>query len=304
MNNKFFLIVSIIAFVSLSYIAFDKLAYIVGGNNQYAVVMTASSTVSTSSILPTGFCFNKNLSPYKSDSDIKYLQVFLNSQGFIATLSGSENNYYGMETVLALVSFQEHYSSDILTPAGLIVGTGNFGTSTRKKINDIIGCGIIPEVATTTAIQISSSTNKYRLPPESPINYTDNKNGTIIDNYTGLIWKKCPQGLFGNDCKSGSPSLRIWSEARVECENLNFAGKNGWRIPNLKELQSIVDTGAFDPSINKKFFMGSGDPYWTLTSPAEYPASKFTVLFSDGSVYYSDMNNSAATRCVYDGDVK
>lgn len=151
--------------------------------------------------------------------------------------------------------------------------------------------------ATTTA----ATTTTRGLPPESPVNYTDNKNGTITDNYTGLIWKKCSQGVSGNDCKYGSPSLREWAKARVECENLNFAGKKGWRIPTLKELQSIVDTGTFDPAINKKFFVGSSYPYWTLTSPAEYPVSKFTVVFSDGVTYYKDAGNFAATRCVYDG---
>lgn len=159
---------------------------------------------------------------------------------------------------------------------------------------------VIMSTSTSNVLLNSSSTIRYGIPPESPINYTDNKDGTIIDNYTGLIWKKCPQGVYGNDCKSGSPSIRIWSEARVECEKLNFAGRTGWRMPNLKELQSIVDTGAFDPAINKKFFKGSSDPYWTLTSPAEYLSSKFTVIFSDGSVYFSDMNNFAATRCVHD----
>lgn len=156
----------------------------------------------------------------------------------------------------------------------------------------------------TSSLKLALATQRYGIPPESPINYTDNKDGTITDNYTGLIWKKCPQGMFGNDCKSGSPSIRIWSEASVECNNLNFAGKKGWRMPSLKELQSIVDSGAANPSINKKFFKGSSDPYWTDTSPAEYPVSKFTVVFSDGSVYYKDMNNFSATRCVHDGVVR
>ena len=114
-----------------------------------------------------------------------------------------------------------------------------------------------------------------------------------------MVWKKCPQGLTGNDCQFGSPSIRIWSLSRVECENINFAGKTGWRLPTLKELQSIVDTTAFDPSINKKFFMSSNDPYWTSTSPAEHKAAKFNVNFSDGSVFYKDSNNFSAIRCVH-----
>jgi hypothetical protein len=171
---------------------------------------------------------------------------------------------------------------------------------THNSSNQYASVVIAPFIIPTSTIL----TNGYRLPPESPTNYTDNKDGTVTDNYTGLIWKKCSQGMSGSDCKYGSPSLREWSKARVECENLSFAGKNGWRLPNLKELQSIVDTGSFKPSINKKFFVSSDDPYWTLTSPAEYPSNKFTVLFSDGSVYYNSSNNAAATRCVYDKDEK
>ena len=178
---------------------------------------------------------------------------------------------------------------------GYIVFT-NSKLLTSKYLNNQYGAVLMASSTTN-----STSTNTLLgLPPESPVNYTDNNNGTLTDNYTGLIWRKCPQGMLGNDCKTGSPTLREWSKARVECENLNFAGKSGWRMPTLKELQSIVDSGSFDPSINKKFFIGTDDPYWTLTSPAEYPASKFTVLFTDGSVYYRDSNNFAATRCVHD----
>lgn len=154
-----------------------------------------------------------------------------------------------------------------------------------------------------TATSTSTSTMIIKgLPPESPTNYTNNKNGTITDNYTGLVWKQCTQGMSGSDCKTGSPSLRIWSKARTECDDLVFAGKSDWRMPTLKELQSIVNTKGFDPAINKNFFLNTSDsPYWTETSPAEYVASKFTVLFSDGSVYYKDSNNFAATRCVRGG---
>lgn len=155
----------------------------------------------------------------------------------------------------------------------------------------------------TTSATSTNNTNIKGLPPEAPTNYTDNKNGTITDNYTGLIWKKCVQGMTGSDCKLGSPSLRIWGKAVADCDEMNFAGKTDWRIPTLKELQSIVNTKEFDPAINKKFFLNTPDhPYWTETSPAEYPANKFTVIFSDGSVYYRDINNYAATRCVRGGN--
>jgi hypothetical protein len=143
----------------------------------------------------------------------------------------------------------------------------------------------------------SSSIQVSILPPESPISYNDNIDGTVTDNYTGLLWKKCPQGISGYECQYGAATQRVWSEAKKECENLNFAGKTGWRLPTLKELQSIVDSQK-SPSINL-IFGGTDDAYWTGTSPELYPMSKFTVFFSDGSVYYRDSNNEAASRCVH-----
>ncbi|MFA5651748.1 MAG: peptidoglycan-binding protein [Candidatus Paceibacterota bacterium] len=97
--------------------------------------------------LPSGFCFTKNLHQYTTDSDIKNLQIFLNSQGFNASTKGSETTYYGSKTILAVHSFQEYYADDILAPFGLAEGTGNFGNATRKKANDILGCETIPEVS-------------------------------------------------------------------------------------------------------------------------------------------------------------
>lgn len=60
--------------------------------------------------------------------------------------------------------------------------------------------------------------------------FTDNGDGTVTDNATGLMWMQ-------ND--NGAPVL--WENALSYCENLSFAGHNDWRLPDAKELQSIVD---------------------------------------------------------------
>jgi len=153
-----------------------------------------------------------------------------------------------------------------------------------------------------TVATSSASTTQDVLPPEDPTNYSDNNNGTITDNYTKLVWLKCPLGFSGSTCDNGSPALQEWSKSRNACESLTFAGKTGWRLPTLKEAESIVNTGAFDPAINTKFFLATVDPYWTASAPARYQYSKFTVLFSDGSVYFQSDNSPAATRCVRDNN--
>lgn len=61
-------------------------------------------------------------------------------------------------------------------------------------------------------------------------NFTDNGDGTITDNATGLMWQKADSGA-GMD----------WDNALTYAENMTLAGYDDWRLPNVKELQSIVD---------------------------------------------------------------
>jgi len=76
-------------------------------------------------------------------TDIKALQVFLNTHGFIITTSGlgapgNETIYFGLKTQQALARFQESYAADILVPNNLTKGTGFLGNATLKKINSFL----------------------------------------------------------------------------------------------------------------------------------------------------------------------
>ena len=73
--------------------------------------------------------------------------------------------------------------------------------------------------------------------------FTDIGNGTIKDNYTGLVWQKIQ-----------SSNAMTWDEALAYAENLTLAGKSDWRLPNIKELQSLNDVTLSKPSFNKTFF--------------------------------------------------
>ncbi len=130
---------------------------------------TIATTVSTSSpqvtfisalvpsTLPIGFCFNKNLSLNTTDSDVRYLQIFLNTKGFTTTENGAETEYYGTKTQEAVTSFQEHYASEILAPANLSRGTGYFGTATRNKANELLGCKTVGTVSTTAPTEAQTT---------------------------------------------------------------------------------------------------------------------------------------------------
>jgi len=113
--------------------------------------------------------------------------------------------------------------------------------------------------------------------------YQDNGNQTVTDNSTGLIWLK------GDSLSMGAGTLD-WQAALAWCENLDFAGRADWRLPNAKELQGIVDysrspaatgSAAIDPVFTASRIMVEGGNtgygfYWTSTThldgvnPGEY----------------------------------
>lgn len=61
-------------------------------------------------------------------------------------------------------------------------------------------------------------------------NYTDNSDGTITDNATGLMWQQADDA-----------TTRDWEGSLLYAENLSLAGHDDWRLPNAKELHSILD---------------------------------------------------------------
>lgn len=92
----------------------------------------------------------------------------------------------------------------------------------------------------------------------------DNK--TVIDKVTNLMWKRCSEGLSGDNCETGTIATMNWQVAlnRVKTVNdSNFAGYNNWRLPNIEQLRSIVAYNCRNPSINESAF------------PTKTPASNF-----------------------------
>ncbi len=103
--------------------------------------------------------------------------------------------------------------------------------------------------------------------------FVDNGDGTIIDNATGLMWKQDDSGEGMN-----------WETALSYAENHEFAGYSDWRLPNAKELQSILDysrspvtssSAAIDPVFNCSQITDEGDEtnypfFWSSTTHANW----------------------------------
>ena len=76
--------------------------------------------------------------------------------------------------------------------------------------------------------------------------YTDNGDGTITDNVTGLMWcKTCDTDGDGDIDYDDKLS---YEEAIASAQSVNVGGHNDWRIPTIKEQYSLIIFSGIDPS--------------------------------------------------------
>jgi len=89
--------------------------------------------------IPAGYKFNTVLRPGMTSDEVKYLQMFLKSQGADIYPQGLATGFYGPATQRAVAKFQEKFGGEILMPFGLSAGTGIAGNNTLAKINSLLG---------------------------------------------------------------------------------------------------------------------------------------------------------------------
>lgn len=70
--------------------------------------------------------------------------------------------------------------------------------------------------------------------------YVDNKNGTITDKITGLMWKQCAEGLSGKKCEQGRADEFQWDDIMDYADGVDSAGHTNWQVPSIAQLQTLV----------------------------------------------------------------
>ena len=134
-------------------------------------------------------------------------------------------------------------------------------------------------------------------------NFTDNGDGTIKDNVTGLVWQKCSAGQTNDSACSGTEVVKVWKTALSYCEDLVLGGRSDWRLPNIRELLSIVDEFKSNPSINTVYFpatLSSG--YWSSSIYVHYTSDAWCVDFSSGHSFHRQVwLEYQKVRCVAGG---
>ena len=123
-------------------------------------------------------------------------------------------------------------------------------------------------------------------------NLIDNGNGTVTDSGTLLMWQQ------------GEGGAMTWEAALTYCEGLVLptSGYEDWRLPNHKELLSLVDDTSYNSSINIAKFPGVfSSYYWSSTTFAGSTSYAWYVYFGNGYSSNDVKTNTDYARCVRGG---
>ncbi len=130
---------------------------------------------------------------------------------------------------------------------------------------------------------------------ESP-RFTDNSDGTVTDNNTGLIWLK-DADCFG---------LKNWTTALSDCNNLvsgacglsDGSAAGEWRVPNVNELFSLIDRSQYNPALpgDHLFTEVQTGNYFYLSSSTRVPNTSIMWLVS---MAYGSVSSSNKTNTFY-----
>ncbi len=143
--------------------------------------------------------------------------------------------------------------------------------------------------------------------------YIDHGNGTITDTKTGLMWKRCLEGLSGVNCEKGKTEKYKYDAAVQRFKNVAYAGSSDWRLPTVDELKTLVSCSkgkdknkgicnaeSEKPTINQQAFPNTTAMwYWSGSPSADYA---WNVSFVSGNSYgSSNRSYSNAVRLVRGG---
>jgi hypothetical protein len=119
--------------------------------------------------------------------------------------------------------------------------------------------------------------------------FVNNNDGTVSDTATGLVWQRADDG-----------QAKTWQNALSTCEGLELAGQTDWRLPDIRELQSIVDDKRSFPAIDSAF-SSREERYWSGTTDTSSPGEAWYVHFVTGYAENTSKLDAYQVRCVRGG---
>jgi hypothetical protein len=198
-------------------------------------------------------------------------------------------------------------------PSDLASCQGNLGTCEPAQHGEVLKTGQTSCYGTLNPwpqIDCTGTGQDGELQQGLARSYTDNGDGTITDNRTGLMWEKLSDDGSIHDWNDVPPSRSAAFGKVAALNSASFAGYTDWRLPNINELLSLVNYGHTYPAIdpvfnagcapgcsvttcsctNANFGVSGFHGYWSSTTYYGYPKVSWVVHFYDGDTGGSFVN--------------
>lgn len=138
--------------------------------------------------------------------------------------------------------------------------------------------------------------SRYTTAPSTPTSRFIIENGTVFDTKTKLLWKHCAEGQVtrDNECM-GEVSNVSWKHARAITDQ-----DPAWRLPTIKELQSIVEDNCISPAINLSVFPNTPNAsFWSSTDGTySFTGMPWYLDFGSGTTKMASEQEAAQHRKV------
>jgi hypothetical protein len=125
----------------------------------------------------------------------------------------------------------------------------------------------------------------------------------VTDQHTGLIWKRCSEGMSwnGSTC-AGTASMFTHEAALTQAASQATSTGVAWRLPNVKELSSITDKTVVNPAIDSTAFPATPTSwFWSSTPVTGSPNRAWGIHLYAGVFGPSNRTNSGNVRLVRAG---
>ena len=185
--------------------------------------------------------------------------------------------------------------------------------STVKMCVLLFGWGVVALPAWAQEEQACRSNVQVATPDSD---FIVDEDGTATHLPTGLMWMRCALGQDWNgETCIGAAMDMDWPQALQTAKDHDFAGYSDWRVPDFKELNSILELACFSPAINLTVFpntpasnltiVPNNPPSWFWSSSvslnAMYAPKPRFVGFSNGTDGVSQMGEDNRVRLVRGG---
>jgi hypothetical protein len=165
----------------------------------------------------------------------------------------------------------------------------------------MLACLCLPSLGLA---QTCSNEHSLSTPSSDFEQYAD---GTALHKPTGLIWKRCQEGQDWDSATlscTGTIQSYTWQAALQTAQDSIYARHSDWRLPNIKELQSIVENACIAPAINLEVFPDTSrlSLVWSSSEHADFPDYfAWYVGFSSGSANFYYKSGGLYVRLVRNG---